>query len=144
MTLRLDHINISVKNLDKSINWYQTIFGFQKVEEGVNHIGAKWAILAFNDSMIAMSEYTHRKDPIIYNVNAENHAIFHFGIRIDNIEDWRSKVKLHNLKLYYGGEVKYPFSVSWYIHDPTGHEIEVSYSEGKPLRFVNSMILEKD
>lgn len=133
MSIRLDHVNITVNHLDQSIRWYQEIFGFEKVEAGVTEQGRKWAIVACNDSMIAMTEYPD-KQPANQKLQAEQ-RIFHFGIRIENANEWRAKVRAHNLKLNRGGEIEYPFSLSWYIRDPSGHEIEVSCSDGNPLRF---------
>jgi len=133
MSIRLDHVNITVNQLDESIKWYQELFGFEKVESGITQQGKRWAIVACNDSMIAMTEYPE-KQPANQKFQSEQ-RIFHFGIRVENADAWRAKIKAHNLKLYYGGEIDYPSSRSWYIHDPSGHEIEVSYSDGKPLRF---------
>ncbi len=133
MSIRLDHVNITVNQLDESIRWYGKLFGFEKVEGGITEQGKRWAIVACNDSMIAMTEY-EEKQP----ANQKFHStqrIFHFGIRVVNADDWRTKVKQNDLKLYYGGEIEYPNSRSWYVHDPSGHEIEVSCSDGKPLRF---------
>lgn len=133
MSIRLDHINLTVTQLDESIRWYHELFGFEKVEGGINERGNRWAIIASNDSMIAMTEYPEKQPA--NQKHLPEQRIFHFGIRIENSEAWRAKVRSHNLELNYGGEVEYPSSRSWYVHDPSGHEIEVSYSDGKPLRF---------
>ncbi len=63
------------------------------------------------------------------------HQIYHFGIRVSDLEQWRKTVEENSVKVHYGGEIEYPFSKSWYIHDPSGHEIEVSYAKGKNLQF---------
>jgi catechol 2,3-dioxygenase-like lactoylglutathione lyase family enzyme len=134
MSVKLDHINITVHNLEESIQWYRKLFGFEKVEGGLNQFGKPWAIVAFQDSMIAMNEYTERK-PADTNKDSTTHRMYHFGLRVDDAEAWRAKVQEHRLKLYYGGEVAYPYSKSWYIHDPSGHEIEVSCTDGKAMQF---------
>jgi lactoylglutathione lyase len=131
---RLDHVNLTVTNLDESIGWYEELFGFEKVEEGLSQQGKRWAIIACNDSMIVMSEYAERESAEM-NEDQFTHRIYHFGLRIEDEVAWRHKVKSRNLKLYYGGEIEYPHSRSWYVHDPSGHEIEVSWSHGKPLKF---------
>lgn len=133
MSVRLDHINLTVGNLDESIKWYQNIFGFEKVEEGLTQKKRRWAILACNDSMIAMTEYPEKASAD--QKDQETHRIYHFGIRVQSTDEWRHKVKAHQLKLHYGGEIEYPHSRSWYVHDPSGHEIEVSCTDGKPLKF---------
>lgn len=117
---------------EESIEWYSKLFGFEKVEGGVTQYGNRWAIIAHGDSMIAMSEYPQKKSAEL-NDDRSAHRIFHFGLRIENDEEWREKVRQFGLQLYYGGEIEYPHSRSWYVHDPSGHEIEVSYSGGRPL-----------
>lgn len=134
MTIKLDHINLTVANLTESIEWYGKIFGFQLVESGTTPQGVRWGIVAFNDSMICMSEYAGRAAAD----EAEDksaHQIYHFGIRVSDIEKWQQTIRDRNLKLYYGGEIEYPSSKSWYVHDPSGHEIEVSHTALDRLQF---------
>ena len=111
MNIKLDHINLTVSNLN-----------------------LPWAIVAKNDSMIAMTEYKERKNAADYN-EKEFHQLYHFGIRVSNLKAWEETVKNLNLKIYYGGVITFPNSQSWYVHDPNGHEIEVSYTEDKALVF---------
>jgi len=134
MIVKLDHINLTVANLSESIEWYGKVFGFALAESGTTPEGAKWGIVAANDSMICMYEYAGR----ISADTAEDtsaHRIYHFGIRVSNLEKWEQTIQEHKLKLYFGGLVEYPNSKSWYIHDPSGHEIEVSYTVHEYLRF---------
>ncbi len=42
MTIKLDHINLTVENLKESIEWYRKIFGFELVESGATPQGNKW------------------------------------------------------------------------------------------------------
>jgi catechol 2,3-dioxygenase-like lactoylglutathione lyase family enzyme len=134
MTIKLDHINLTVADLKNSIEWYGKVFGFELVESGTTPQGIKWGIVAFNDSMICMTEYTGRiaADKV---EDKSTHQIYHFGIRVSDLEQWQQTVKDHQLKLYYSGEIKYPTSKSWYIHDPSGHEIEVSYAVHGRMQF---------
>lgn len=134
MTIKLDHINLTVSDLQKSIQWYQKIFGFELVESGTTPEGIKWGILAFNDSMICMTEYPDRT---LANKSDDRsvHQIYHFGLRVSDEDTWKKTVQDNQLKLYYGGQITYPNSKSWYIHDPSGHEIEVSYTAHKHLQF---------
>ena len=54
----------------------------------------------------------------------------------EDAEKWRKQVSEDKIKILYGdGEVDYPHSASWYVSDPSGHEIEVSWADGKPLTF---------
>lgn len=134
MEIKLDHVNLTVGNLNESVDWYGKVFGFELVEHGIGRVGQRWAIVAKNDSMICMSEYVERKSAA-QDYDEDHHKFYHFGIRVSDVEAWEEKVKSLKLRLYYGGVNDYPGSKSWYIHDPSGHEIEVSYANGQPLKF---------
>jgi catechol 2,3-dioxygenase-like lactoylglutathione lyase family enzyme len=134
MNIKLDHINLTVASLREAIDWYQKVFGFKLVESGESPQGTRWGIVAANDSMICMTEYPMRA-LAGKSAGSSNHRIYHFGIRISDIAAWRRIVAELHLKLNYGGEVEYPFSTSWYVQDPSGHEIEVSYTADEHLRF---------
>lgn len=136
MQIKLDHINLTVRDLQQSIEWYAKIFGFKQVEHGIGTKGQRWAIVESNDSMIVMSEYKDLKTADTENAEGK-HRIYHFGIRVSDLTAWESKLEKYQLKLNYGGVIEYPFSKSFYINDPSGHEIEVSYSSEKKLRFPN-------
>jgi catechol-2,3-dioxygenase len=134
MTIKIDHINLTVDSLNHSIVWYRQIFGFELVESGTTPQGVKWGIVAFNDFMICMTEYAGRV-AADRTEDQSAHQIYHFGIRVSDLEHWQHTIKDHNLKLFYGGKIEYPFSKSWYVHDPSGHEIEVSYATQGRLQF---------
>ena len=133
MQLKLDHINLSVSSAQQSVQWYREIFGFEKVEEGLNSEGKPWVIIANNDSMLCMSEM--KRSPRTGEGDSKQHQVFHFGFRIKDLDAWEQKLKQHQLKLYYGGVNEYPHSKSWYVKDPDGYTIEVSYTEGEQLLF---------
>lgn len=130
MQLKLDHINMTVTDLEESVQWYATVFGFEKVEHGVTPDQRPWAIIRNGDSMLCLYQPAHldaKTDSAI--------RIAHFGLRIGDKQEWLRKILSQRLEIGYGGVITYPFSESWYVEDPSGHEIEVSYCAGGPLRF---------
>lgn len=137
MTFKLDHINLTVSDLEKSIQWYQNIFDMDVVEKGFSAENKPWAIVARNDSMICMTEYAERGASIDWQqkTSHEFQHIYHFGFRTPDKEIWEAKIKKYDLQLYYGGINEYPHSLSWYVKDPSGHTIEVSYTKDKMLKF---------
>ena len=139
MNLKLDHINLTVSDLDASIDWYSKIFGFKLVEYGGRGTpeSKRWAIVACNDSMICMGEWPKRKNADEKISQDTFHKIYHFGIRIFDIKLWEKKIQQHNIKIFYGGVSDYTHSKSWYVRDPNGHEIEVSYTDAPELKFPN-------
>jgi catechol 2,3-dioxygenase-like lactoylglutathione lyase family enzyme len=134
MSIRLDHVNLTVRNLNESIKWYEQVFGFKKVEGGRRSDKVPWAILAVEDSMLALYEYPE-KNPAPDFGDSPAHQMNHFGLRILDREAWEKTVKTHSLRVKFGGAVEYPHSTSWYVTDPSGHEIEVSFTGGAPLKF---------
>lgn len=134
MKIKMDHVNLTVNNLNDSRKWYESVFEMTLLEHGTTWDERPWAIMGRDGTMICMTEKSLPDKSENFDESAP-HAINHFGIRVDNEDAWRKIVEKMQLKLYYGGINEYPHSRSWYVKDPTGHTIEVSYSGGKPLRF---------
>lgn len=137
MNIKLDHVNLTVSDINESIDWYSRVFGFELVESGLNRDSRPWAIVAHNDSMICMTEFRGRRSAAAQNENGF-HQFYHFGLRISDEQEWSEKVKRFGIKVKYGGAYEYPHSKSWYVSDPNGHEIEVSYAGGVALKFPGS------
>lgn len=118
---QIDHLNLTVKNLDKSVNFYKKVFNFDVHEEG-NFNGTPFKIIGISQkAMLCLYE----------NKNLENKKsnINHIGFNIDFYENIVEDLENLNVKLeYYNGKaiIQYPMSRSIYIHDPDGNEIELS------------------
>ena len=128
MIQKIDHINLSVANLERSLEWYWKVFGFEKKESGLSPRGRPFAIIESQGFMLCLYEEPQRKRASDFN-QTEFHQLNHFGLRISDPIEWRKTLKKNSIAVGYGGEIQYPRSTSWYIQDPSGHEIEVSYSE---------------
>jgi catechol 2,3-dioxygenase-like lactoylglutathione lyase family enzyme len=122
---QLDHVNLSVRNFEESASWYERVFGFQLVEKGTQR-GKPWGILRSGEALLCIYESPGRVFLDGDELEARSfHGVNHFSFRIEDEEAWLSAVKKENLRLEYGGAVRYPHSTSWYVTDPTGYEIEV-------------------
>lgn len=115
----LDHLNMTVAHLEESLSWYQRIFGFEVVERGL-YRGIPWAILRAGDALLCLYEH-----PELESGTGGYHHLSHFGLRITDRASWERTIREQHLEVRYGGEVRWPRSSSWYVADPTGHEIEV-------------------
>lgn len=131
MKIKIDHINLSVNKLSESIRWYENIFKFKVVESGQSNSGQPWAIVANDDTMVVMNTSAS----VLVSASNLVHKFYHFGIRITDELNWLQIIQRHNLKINSDDIVEYPHSKSWYISDPNGHKIEVSYSGGDKLKF---------
>ena len=126
---RLDHVNFTVNNLEETVSWYNKVFNYSVVENGTNKDGSKWGILKSGDSMLAVYEEPARK----INSKCDCHKFYHFGIQIQDEKEWEEIIKANSVKVT--AKVDYPHSRSWYIEDPTGHEIEVSLWNNDTIQF---------
>ncbi len=121
----LDHLNLSVADLDATRDWYQRVFDFEVHETGVYN-GAPWAILKSGEALLCLYEYPDREhlDGVALN-QRQIHGFNHFGMRITDREAWLSMLERERIPVEYGGVVRWPHSDAWYVVDPTGYEIEV-------------------
>jgi lactoylglutathione lyase len=127
----IDHINMNVRDLDESVSWYNTMFGFEVVETGT-YDGRPWAIILSGESQLCM--YQRSNPDAAFKPNAD---INHFSFAIENRSEWERILERTKTQVHFGGEVKYPHSSSWYVDDPTGYEIEVVHWKGGRAQFPN-------
>ncbi len=126
--VRLDHINMSVEDLQKSLTWYKNVFDFDTVEKG-KHNGTPFAIVKSGESMLCMYQLPDRPKP----ETSKHHKIFHFGLRISDPQQWEERMQDLNIEPNLVWD--YPHSKSWYVSDPSGHEIEVCYWQNDRIQF---------
>jgi catechol 2,3-dioxygenase-like lactoylglutathione lyase family enzyme len=131
-----DHLNLTVRNFEESVTWYRRIFRFELVEEGVRE-GVRWGILRSRGgrgtAMLCIYERPDYggADPETLG-GRRLHGIRHFGLRIDDEDEWRALVRREKLETE---ETCWPHSTSWYVNDPTGYEIEVAHWKDGRIEF---------
>lgn len=132
----LDHLNLSVRDLETSVAWYARVFGFERAERGVTDDGVPWAIVRSGEAMLCMYEHP-RREMLDGNALLERgiHGLNHFALRITDRETWEATVEREGLRVAYGGEVDWPHSAAWYVTDPTGYQIEVVLWEDDKVEF---------
>ncbi len=128
--IALDHINLTVANFEETVERYAKMFGFRLVGDGCSENG-HWGILQAGESMICFSERPELKQID----RSGRHGINHFGLRIQDRKPWEDKLRKFGVPVHYGSPVHYPNSTSWYIEDPTGHEIEVALWNNRRAEF---------
>jgi catechol 2,3-dioxygenase-like lactoylglutathione lyase family enzyme len=132
----IDHLNLTVRDLEESVTWYGNLFGFEVVERGVRPDDVPWAIVRVNDTMLCLYERPEMKASYDWqDKSISRHRINHFAFRIEDPAAWRKLIEYHKIPLKYGGEDRFPHSTSWYILDPSGHEIEVVFWDEDQVRF---------
>ena len=114
----IDHINMYVKDLDKTVNFYKKFFDFEVKEEGFHKVPYK--IIGKKN----IGFFCAYEDP---EKVSDNNRISHLGFHVENFEDVLSALKEENIEVLYGGTYhEHEHSKSIYIADPSGVEIELS------------------
>jgi len=123
--MKIHHIAISVKNLNKSSKFYKDIFGFAEVKKFIREdLGGKAVFLKLKDTQIELWQFDkqikHKDD--FNNLNIL--GIKHIAFEVDNIEEEFKKIKLKNIKISKpkmgASGAKYSF-----LNDPDGLPIEL-------------------
>lgn len=122
----MDHVNMSVQNLEKSVEFYKNLFGFKirKDDNSPNKLDVPSKIIG-NDS-IKLCLY---EDPQM----SPDGGISHFGFHVTNFDEILEKCQELDVEVLYDGPVEFEKSVSVYIKDPSGYDIELSKISGGGL-----------
>ena len=131
-----DHLNLTVRDLGETADWYRRVFGFERVEEGTWD-GVPWAILRSEDgqgeAMLCVYERPELGAP---DADGRHHRVRHAGFRIRDRAAWEAVLAREGLASEF---IPYPHSESWYVTDPTGYEIEVVLWKDGRVRFPQSV-----
>ena len=117
----MDHVNMTVKNLEESVKFYKNLFGFEIKKEQPED---KSKIIGNENIKLCLYE-----DPEM----SPEGGIAHFGFNIENFEEIIDKCKSSGVEVLYGGPVQFEKSKSVYIKDPSGYDIELSEIPGGGL-----------
>lgn len=131
----LDHLNLTVRDLDSTEAWYRRLFGFRRVEEGVRPDGTPWRILRAGEAMLCIYEKPDR-GRLDRELRAEHghHGVSHFGLRITDRAAWEATIEREGVTLSLG-PYRWEHSVAWYVTDPTGYEVEVAWWKDDTVAF---------
>lgn len=110
----IDHINMSVKNLAQSVEFYKNLFGFEIKKEQPEE---KSKIIGDDNVKLCLYEDSEMKP---------EGAIAHFGFHVENFDEIIKTCESLGVKIYYDGPVQFEKSRSIYISDPNGYDIELS------------------
>ena len=119
MTLKtsgIDHLNLTVRNLEETCKFWNELMGFETLEEIPEQQGR---IIGISNALFALYE-----DPKFETYQKK--GLNHFSFQIENFDEAEQKCKDMNLKIGYGGILDWSKSRSLYIYDPNGYEVEFS------------------
>jgi Glyoxalase/Bleomycin resistance protein/Dioxygenase superfamily. len=134
MAVRLEHANISVRDVDGMIRFLTTAFPeFRIRHEGPNRDGTRWVHVGTDDTYIALNEA---------NADSERHwkpysgepGVNHLAYEVDDVEALRIRLKAAG---YRDSTVAnaHPHRKRVYFYDPDGNDWEfVQYLSHDPAR----------
>ena len=117
----MDHVNMNVKNLEQSVQFYKNLFGFEVRKEQPDQ---KSKIIGNDNVKLCLYE-----DPEM----SPEGGIAHFGFNIENFDEIIDKCNSLGVEVLYDGPVQFEKSMSIYIKDPSGYDIELSEVPGGGL-----------
>ncbi len=127
----IDHINLSVRDLVRSIAFYRNTFGLEMKEDGRSRDRPFVIVGKPGVAYLALHESE--------NAGTSAHpAINHWGFVVGDLDPVLDRLEADGVKIrftdvYPRGVIEYPRSRSVYVEDPDGHEIELSESFGGGL-----------
>ncbi len=122
-TKGIDHVNLQVSDLKESITFWETLLGFQLLEDMPQDNGV---IIGTKEAKLALYE-----NPDLGKV--ERKGFSHLCFHISNFDSAIEICEQLNIKILYDGIVAWKQSNSLYIEDPNGYEIELTDTWGGAL-----------
>jgi len=130
----LDHLNLTVKNLDAALVFYRELFGFELVEKGPPN-PEPWAIVRAGEAMLCLYEHPELPEAPHFPAAPNQQGVSHFGLRVENGPAFHALLDGLGIELRDGGPVRWPHSTSYSLSDPSGHQIEVVAWDDESVRF---------
>lgn len=116
----LEHVNLSVTDLQRSIAFYRELFGFGIRWQGTSSDGKPVAHVGDDRTYVALFEVSDMRRP---DPDYDGAQINHFGFVIDNLDTYRAR--LAELGVTPHHEADYEPGRRLYFLDPDGIEIEL-------------------
>jgi len=123
MTVRIDHANLNVADIDTMVEFLQTAFpGFGIRAEGVGWSGKRWLHVGTDDTYLALSEVSGRPaEPWV--PYGDLPGTNHLGYEVDDVESLRARMLAAG---YTESTVPnaHPHRRRVYFYDPEGRDWE--------------------
>lgn len=123
--MRMEHVNLTVSDLDRSIAFYCEVLGFEIRWQGASSSGRRAAHVGNADTYLALFEAAQPgRAPPDYGAVGPNH----FGLVVDDLEAVRVRLAAAGVTPHL--EDDYDPGVRLYFYDPDGMEVElVQYAD---------------
>ena len=134
MTARLEHANLTVRDIDATIRFLQTAFPEFRIRFDCNEPrGTRWVHIGTDDCYICLTQST-----VVSKDRSRPYSglpgINHLGYEVDDVEALRERLKSAG---YQDSTFpnNHPYRKRIYFHDPDGNDWEfVQYLSGDPAK----------
>ena len=134
MTVRLEHANLAVRDIDAAIRFLQTAFPDFRVRfDNGGPSAARWVHIGTDDSYITLTQSTHEPDQP-WAPYAGVPGVNHLGYEVDDVEALRERLRSAG---YQDSTVQnnHPYRKRVYFHDRDGNDWEfVQYFSADPAQ----------
>jgi catechol 2,3-dioxygenase-like lactoylglutathione lyase family enzyme len=120
----IDHVALSVRDVERSVQWYADVLGFERLYQGMwdgvpTFIGKGKTALALFPARETETRAAPRRDSI---------AMLHLAFRTDRTNFIKAQMELkeRDIKFHFQD---HEISHSIYFQDPDGHELELTTYE---------------
>ncbi|MGK7925229.1 MAG: VOC family protein [Spirulina sp.] len=143
----VDSVGITVSDLDRALEFYITVLGFNKISEvevwgteyehlqGLFGLRMRVAKLQLGKESIELMEYlTPRGRPIPVNTKSNDRIFQHIAIVVSNMEKAYDRLRIHKIRHVSTAPQRLPDwnesaagIEAFYFQDPDGHNLEIIY-----------------
>ena len=131
MTIRLDHANLTVRDIDETIRFLRTALPDVRIRaEGKSWNGERWVHVGTDDMYLALKQATAEAEPWV--PYAGKPGTNHLGFEVDDARALRERMRAAG---YVDTTVpnRHPFRRRVYFHDREGNDWEfVQYLSDDP------------
>lgn len=123
--MHLEHINLTVNDLDRSIRFYQHLLGLDLRWQGETSAGEPAAHLGGTTSYLAL--FQAAKPEVLAAPDYGRTGLNHFGVLVEDLPACRDRLVELGIQPHF--EPEYQPGQRLYFYDPDGIEVElVSYA----------------
>ena len=128
-TMYLEHANISVNDLNKSVLFFQTAFPDFKIRGEGESNGKKWLHLGNEDTYLALNESIEKLTVV---KDYSKTGINHLGFVVEDVNEIANRLLAAGFKRDFPKQIE-EFRIRDYFADEDGNEYEfVQYLSDKP------------